>query len=469
MLCALLPVALIFELAHIYDFWSRGSVTAFSLVLVVWAKLASNLYDREQQYFMLLWDLNGAPDFSIRPDFFGTPRPSAVDSTQIELHYPRRWAAFRQAVTWSITIGFCIAVAVCVYIWISIFQGRMNIYASICLACMIQVFQFTYNAIAETMTKMENHKYQNDFYGSYLMKLFIFQFVNQFSAYFFIAIKQKNTKYGCPDHDCIGLLSSQLSMTLTLLSIIRIAQVAASCVKVQIFMWWEDRQMAKEYEGTGKEVPVRGFLEEQAKYEDFRIRAQIEGMVQLVVALGYVLIFGAVTPRIIPLCFLVFVVQLRATAFMTTKSCRRPLPRKSAGLGAWLLIVQFLMGFGIVFSGYLLVAYGPSFEGAVLLTKVSGFIAYSACMLLAWRVATMCCSPHSSSAQLLMARRDYVHNKVAQANEEANIAHLKKTFAPDKKGDEPMHGLAGHADEVLNGKWDKIPHLIDDQQPEIRS
>jgi hypothetical protein len=335
----------------------------------------------------------------------------------------------------------------------------MGIAASICLAIMIKVFEFIYNAVAEISTKKENHKYQVDFYSSYLAKLFIFQFVNQFSAYFFIAVKQRHTKWGCPDDDCMGLLRKQLSVTLLVVSLCQIIQVVLGTLKVKFFIWWEDRALRQECEKDGKEVPVRSFLEEQAKYEDYRIRQQIEGMVQLVVALGYVLIFGAVAPRIVPLCFCVFVVQLRAVAYMTTQSSRRPLPRKSTGLGSWAGIIQFLMGFGVIFSGYLVVVYGPAFEGTVLMTKLSGLIIYIVVIGLIWVLISMVCPPTSKMAGLLAARRDYVLKKVDGANEESQIAQLKTEHQLDKAG--KGSGGSRLSEEILSGAWDKIPHLVD--------
>jgi len=235
--------------------------------------------------------------------------------------------------------------------------------------------------------------------------------------------------------------------------------VCMATVKVKFFIWLEDRALAAECEKEGKEVPLRGFLEEQAKYEEYRIRAQIEGMVQLVVSLGYVLIFGAVAPRIVPLCFCVFVVQLRATAYMTTSSCRRPLPRKSMGLGPWQSIVKFLMGFGVVFSGFLLVTYGPSFHGTFLMTKVSGLILYITFTFVVWELVNLGVPPSSKQAVVLKGRRDHVLHKVSVANEEANIAQLKKKF---KKGEADVaSGGAKLSDEILEGAWDKIPHLVD--------
>jgi len=491
MLCALVPIALLFELVHFLgDFdvvESSGGILCFSVILVIWSKMAFNYWKREEEYFQVLWNLTGKTDFTVRPSFTGVLKQSPEDSNMMSVQYPKEKYWLRQLATWTITLIFCLVDQVCVYIWISLYDGHMDIVASICLALMIQVFTLLFNTIVSAMNDFENHKYQTDYYSSYLKKLFIFQFVNQFSAFFFIAIKQQYTDFGCPNSDCIMLLRNQLSMTLCLLVIMRIFQVALSSVKVKLIMWWELRTLQKELQDSNRELPVRGFVEEQAKYDEFRIREQIEGMVQLVVALGYVLIFGAVAPIIVPLCFLVFSVQFRLTAYMTTRSSRRPLPRRSLGLGAWEGVIHFIMGFGLVFSGFLLVIYGPSFRGTYLLTKVSGLVAYVALMLLAWQVVALICPATSNGAKLLSSRREHVLKKVAQANEEANIAHLKtqnkgRQASPISADKDPRavprmssrmsvtkydSGLgtpraeALYGGEILSEHYDKVPHLVD--------
>merc|ERR1719454_361042 len=94
---------------------------------------------------------------------------------------------------------------------------------------------------------------------------------------------------------------------------------------------------------AGEETPVRSFVEEQSKVGGFRVREQIEVTVQLCLTLGYILIFGAVAPRIVPMCLLVFMVQLRAAAVLITKAAHRTIPRMTAGVGPLVYIVGVLM------------------------------------------------------------------------------------------------------------------------------
>jgi len=163
----------------------------FSVILVIWSKTAFNYWKREEEYFQVLWNLTGKTDFSIRPSFTGVLKQSPEDSNMMSVQFSKEKYWLRQLATWTVTLIFCLIDQVCVYIWISLYDGHMDIVASICLALMIQVFTLLFNSIVDVMNNFENHKYQADYYSSYLRKLFIFQFVNQFSAFFFIAVKQQ--------------------------------------------------------------------------------------------------------------------------------------------------------------------------------------------------------------------------------------------------------------------------------------
>lgn len=475
LILALLPIALIFEVLETGIFGDfKGLVLFFGMILCIWSKLADNMWSREQKFFSCLWDLNTTPDYSVRPDFVGTKHKAPEDWNILTKQYPGYKYLLRQMGMWIVTILFCLLDFMCVYGWIGAFKGRMDIYASICLALIIQVFTLIYQPAVDFMTKHENHKYQMSFYNSYLMKLFIFQFVNQFCAFFFIAVKQDDTEYRCPPgpdsgHDCIHLLKHQLVTTITMLVGIRFAMLALSALKIPFFLWWEERNLrlalASKEEGADtsvEEIPVRGFIEEQAKYDENRIRVQIEGMMQLVITLGYLLIFGAVAPVIVPLCLLLFVVQLRANAWQLTRNTKRSLPRKAAGLGAWLNVVKFLMVTGVVFTGFLVVAHGPSFGGTRILTKVTGFIFYIGVMFIAGQVTAFCLPDSDKGSHLLEKRRQYVVDKVTEKNDIVTIANLKQ----DVRTTSFHHSLGKFDDEIQGGKWDSIPHLVDAYQPQ---
>merc|ERR1719276_408352 len=141
----------------------------------------------------------------------------------------------------------------------------------------------------------------------------------------------------------------------------------------------------------GQRPPKLCYAETQASYTEFRIRQQIEMMLQLVISLGFVIMFGNVAPLIVPFCLAVFVVQLRVTAFLLVTTSKRPFPRRAFGIGAWQAVVVFLRGVGALFSAYLLAVYGAMFRGQELITRLSGMFGFCIFVFVLWLLVDLFC------------------------------------------------------------------------------
>jgi hypothetical protein len=428
-LIALIPVALVFSAINMYarltgknSFWNRGSLIGFSMVVAFWARIVANSWRREQQYFMALWCLDDKlKDASIRPDFEGQWTPSPIDGKEKHLVYSPTKYKLRQACAWTITLAFCMFVFGFIQLWLQVFAGSKSLAAPIIQALMIQVFTQIFNWMAEALTIAENHKFQRDFYNSYLCKMFIFQLVNQYSAFLYTAVKQQFDKRGCPEAGCVEALRMALPPTLAVLAFLRIVQVVVATLQVRILLWLEDREFTKK----GELPPKRSFVEVQGKYGPYRTREQIEAMTSLCLTLGFVLVFGGVVPVIVPLCFIVFTVQLRASAVLVTSSVNRPVPRRTAGIGPWLPIVDWLMNMGVLFTGYLMVNFGPLFQGTAVLTKLTGLIVYVMFVQLGWLVIDILIPHNTSQAELLESRRNHVAKKLAEKNQDALFSRME--------------------------------------------
>jgi len=456
------------------QYWNRGSLAGFSIIVAIWARVAGNLWRREQDYLIAAWDLAALEkDKSVRPDFAGVMRKSEVDANRDELYYDEWKYALRLGASWLITLVYCFLNFSVVTLWIDNSDGDLNLFASIMLAVIVQVFTVIYNWMAETLTIAENHKYQSHFYDSYLKKMFLSQFVNQYSAFFYIAVKQQFTKNGCvtiggvPDN-CVGMIQQQLPTTLAVLALMRVVQVVVATLKVKLFLWWESRQIEK----AGGTKPVYAFVEEQSKFGEFRIREQIEIMSCLAITLGYVLIFGAIAPRIIPLCFIVFVVQLRAAAMIVTTAAFRPVPRMTQGIGSWVDVVRTLLIIGVFFSGYLLVQFGPLFRGLAVLTKLSCLCLYILFIFLVWALIDTIVPGVCARTAVLSSRRSYVKKQLTQKSEDRekkleNARRPSLGMISDKSG--PGMGMVEWAQEVESEEWDKIPGLLTEKGATVGS
>jgi len=248
------------------------------------------------------------------------------------------------------------------------------------------------------------------------------------------------------------------------LVLMRIALVILATTKVKFSLWWESRQMVK----NGLAPPVYSFAEEQSKYSKFAIRNQVESMSCLAQTLGYVLIFGAAVPRIIPLCLLVFMVQLRGLAVQLTTATCRNVPQAASGIGAWQDIVQFLLVVGVLFSGYLLVQYGPSLRETALLTRLFCLCLYIAGMVFVWGVVDLAYPEHCRRTDILTGRREHVIKKLLQKGEDDKFAQALGVEKVERgRKMERMGSLRDYAadetpylEEIESGLWEGIPKAI---------
>merc|ERR1719162_1509744 len=105
-------------------------------------------------------------------------KPTRHDSNLQELESNVLVADLKLAVSALVTLLAVMVVAFAIFLWVAIFDGRMNLLASLCLTIQIKIFEFLFNILAGFLTEWENHKFSDSFYNSYLIKQFLFSFVN---------------------------------------------------------------------------------------------------------------------------------------------------------------------------------------------------------------------------------------------------------------------------------------------------
>jgi len=234
---------------------------------------------------------------------------------------------------------------------------------------------------------------------------------------------------------------------------------------------------------------VYSFVEEQSMYQTFRFRQQIDSMSQLVLTLGFVFIFGPVSPRIIPLCLLVFSVQLRALAIQLTSATNRTLPRIQPGIGAWSSILSGLMFLGLIFSGYLLVQFGPIFKGTETLTKATFWVLYGLSLEFLGRLVDFASPSRLLDTEILIASRNYVKSVLTAKGLEAHYtgfggvdlkaqhgkpSQLRRQSLPDSASDADLTRAdlllteatllsAPYLKMVQDGDWAEIPKSVKKQ------
>mmetsp|Transcript_12591 Transcript_12591/g.28510 ORF Transcript_12591/g.28510 Transcript_12591/m.28510 type:complete len:941 (-) Transcript_12591:107-2929(-) len=439
MLLALIAPALIYELAILTMSASRDELAGqesrnmlgFSIILVAWGQIAANMWHREESFFKTLWNLDGADQLGVvRAQFQGEYLPSPVDTNLNEKQCrPERALLLR-------CLAQGAAATSCLFVMMFIFVERIlmgtNIWISSYLAIQMLVLEYAYDYLAGILTSWENHKTHSAHYNSLLWKQAIFQSVNHYYPFLHLIIQQsiqdRENCYGMlwvawggdrAGGDCLSMLRAQISTTLFFLSTFRVFQAALACVRVKFVHWFRKWQFTRKSQSQGIEgLDERPFVERQIDYVQFDEHHLVWMMLHPVLSLGHVLLFGAAAPFVVILCFVVFAVNLRASAFLIAHYTQRPLPVDTLGIGEWREVIHLLMKLGACCTGFLLVTYGESFHGTPLITRVSGFLLF---LILTWgmqSIVHLVCPQADKRARLLAARRRH--------SEKVVVSYLEK-------------------------------------------
>jgi hypothetical protein len=435
----------------IYIFKHR-QVIGFCVVVALWSKIVFNMWERESGFFVELWNLNETHrDRHVRPQFVGSPAPSDLDRNKDDKVFCKAAATRRLILSGCITVFLCLLAGCAIFIWMIAFEDNMSLMSSILLALQIKVFGAIFYSVACLLTNYENHKFQDDYHDSFLWKIFLFEFVNNYSAFFFLTIWAEWTDKECPGDDCLIVLRTQLAATLCVLSICSILSSSINQISVKFSLYWEVRQYRNKF---GKEPPTRFAMEEQAKYTKLGEDEEVMNMMTLMIALGYILIFGGVSAICVPLGFCVFAIQLRAVATQYTDCGQRAFPQRTPGIGSWKMVVRFLMATGVIYSGFLFAAYGSSFKGAPLLSRMTGFFLFCFFIFSSWGLIDVFVPADDGCVSLLARRRNYVTMQLMRKAESSDLGSELK----DALRAEHMF----FSKEVENDEWSKIPKLAGD-------
>eukprot|EP00930_Biecheleria_cincta_P030573 TRINITY_DN21182_c0_g1_i2.p1 TRINITY_DN21182_c0_g1~~TRINITY_DN21182_c0_g1_i2.p1 ORF type:complete len:787 (-),score=104.82 TRINITY_DN21182_c0_g1_i2:316-2676(-) len=332
-LLSLVPVAIALCLVDwIGELERRSNMLAFPAIILVWARISSNIWHREVHFLSALWYLkdNEAP---ARPHFRGELQPSPVDSNVPERQESVFVSRSRALASWLAMFVFCL-VAACVFLlWNTAFRGEASMLQNVGISVLIFAFGQMGNHLIKILTHFENHKWDDGHYSSYVWKLF---FVQAFSRYF-VFIYEVFAQL--PNADQKGCLSGvRLSLLTTLASLCACEMIAAvkEPLMVKVNIWYEDWKL----QGFSHRVIKRPWIEEQSKYAPWLIESQVDTTMQLVLTLGYIMIFGLLSVEVAPLCFCVFFVQLRVSTFLLEHYVQRPFPYETVATGVWIDVLR---------------------------------------------------------------------------------------------------------------------------------
>jgi hypothetical protein len=215
--------------------WVAGEY-AFSFFLMCWSCVFLQRWKQRNAFLNLWW---GTSDMSQheteREEFDGVARRRVENDTMHQAQRDRRGYSRRRAIGGNFALVAVLgAIAVVSIIFVMknrMVEGcvtdaddeddgaeftrcvaRVEQLVGVANALQIMGLNFLYRSAAKAMTRFENHRTDSAFENSLIGKTFLFQFVNSFSSFFYIAfVKQKFTSDVCLENSCMTELQRHLA------------------------------------------------------------------------------------------------------------------------------------------------------------------------------------------------------------------------------------------------------------------
>jgi hypothetical protein len=190
-------VGLVFQLVV----WGTGNYSHpvlpfYSLLITVWSIVMLEFWKRQEATTAMHWGMSSYEKREqTRPEFKGELTTSHITGEEM-VYFPDQKLARLQFFSRSIVTTFImivIGVVAAIYVLRFSLQQRAitnpysSLVASILNAIQIQVFNLIYQRIVVILTDNENHRTDTLYEDSMIVKLFIFQFINSYSSFFFLA------------------------------------------------------------------------------------------------------------------------------------------------------------------------------------------------------------------------------------------------------------------------------------------
>lgn len=374
----------------------------FAMVICIWGTIFLEFWKRTESRWAFLWDVTdyevNEPD---RPEFYGTATENdPIDGFKI-LTYPMRYK-FMKYLTSVVTLLFMVLVVMASVTAVIIYRVLVTVdYCSsaspeLCLitttvvpsilnAFSIFVLGRFYDFLAVKLTDWENHRTQTKYDDSLIIKLFAFQFVNNYSSCFYIAFfRGRFDEDGIVGHgseyrdQCEGTCMSQLSFQVLILMISKpLPKLCTDAILPFLKKKWRHRPSWCCFGGKKPEKSKREetFLEKHVKKEnlgDFTLSEYTEK----VIIFGFLMLFAASFPLAPLMALITTALDIRIDAWRLLWIYKRPIAHMAQDIGTWYTILTFMNFCGVVSNAFLVAftsTWGNSFNSTEQVWIVVGF------------------------------------------------------------------------------------------------
>lgn len=475
------------------------AIPFFCVFMALWATLFVEFWKRKQSTFAMMWGMTDTEKTAEeRPEFAENTEVESITSPidgLPEKYFPPSSKAKRVLFSW-VVIATCSLGVLWVVIAIFILKARLTITSNflgsrksfrdanlhrnkpvrnwgvlrswnlvdfstqvpgivVSLINALQIFALepVFSSLARWLTNYECHKTDTQFEDSLTGKVFIFQFINSFTSYLYIAFfkeyqsQQVELQYGKGYYACVNSCMDELR---TQLGSIFISKVIIANFK-DIFLpysEWNLKYLAKkekeqevevaDEEATSATLRQLSPAEEQLQLEEYDwLLGPFGDYRDLVIIYGYTVLFVAAFPLAPAMALVNSYVQIRSDAYHISVKCRRPWPSNAEDIGTWASIIELTSYFAVIVNSLIIVYTGTFLNDFSLSDRLLVFLGLYHGLFFVKYATALLVDDVPKEVDIQSQRQTFVTNKLLKLQQDDviqiddNITQRQSNSIPD--------------------------------------
>nr|XP_055051662.1 anoctamin-7 [Misgurnus anguillicaudatus] len=399
-MCPLCNICTYWNLSSICDtykaglLFDNGGTVFFSIFMALWSVTFLEYWKRTNSILAHRWDCSEFEEIEERPrPEFTALAPNTIRNPVTgaeEPHFPERQRLSRtltgnMVIILMVSLVLIFLIAIILYrtiLSIIIYRSHnlsntalfifsagsiASITGSMLNLMVILLLSRLYTYLAKILTQWEMHRTQTKYEDAFILKVFVFQFVNFYSSPVYIAFFKGrfigypgnyNTLLGIRNEDC-GSAGCLIELAQELLIIMVGKQVINNIqefVMPKCMAWWQKRKL--------KPSPSKEVLDEpdskpelspwESDYQLLVCEGLFDEYLEMVLQFGFITIFVAACPLAPFFALINNWVEVRLDAQKFVCEYRRPVVERAQDIGIWMTILQFISYLAVISNAFLI-------------------------------------------------------------------------------------------------------------------
>lgn len=351
--------------------YSNHFSPVFSFFIALWAVCMLEFWKRKEKSVSIEWGTVGCEDDEPdRPTFYGDNHEhitSFIDGQEGYQYYPS-WKRNRKVASAYAAVGFCMLCVLGIVSGIYYTQhvarkspffhcsGNLDddtvrkkcfsiaqYITSAINAIQILILNYYFPRFARNLTESENNRTDTIFQDSLTIKIFIFQFVNSFASFYYLAFFAQFSE-GCTPNkltklDCMEPLAANTgTIYFTRIVLLLVFDIL-----------WPYIQLAKNKRGSADKLKVLSGPEHEYFLMEYNtIDQSMSDYAAMAVHFGYIALFSAALPLAGLLGFASALIEIKNSAWKLLSVYRRPVPISAEDIGVWQSIFLITANLAVV-------------------------------------------------------------------------------------------------------------------------